>query len=73
MFRLLIPLLAIADIRRRERHCVGGCRHDWHQLARRSQARQAAATWSAFGRRNADWAGHPGPTDPAVPVRVFGV
>ncbi|MEU0602182.1 DUF5958 family protein [Streptomyces sp. NPDC006393] len=31
-FRLLIALLAIADARRRERFCSGGCGHWWHQL-----------------------------------------
>jgi hypothetical protein len=32
-FRLLVALFAIADTRRRERYCVGGCSHEWHQLA----------------------------------------
>ncbi|GAA1287774.1 hypothetical protein Psi02_70320 [Planotetraspora silvatica] len=31
-FRLLVALLAIADQRRRERHCADGCSHAWHQL-----------------------------------------
>ncbi|MET7897689.1 DUF5958 family protein [Streptomyces mirabilis] len=31
--RLLVALFAIADTRRRERYCVGGCSHEWHQLA----------------------------------------
>ncbi|WP_260636026.1 DUF5958 family protein [Streptomyces angustmyceticus] len=41
-FRLLIALLAIADARRRERYCVGGCGHEWHQLARSTGAGPAA-------------------------------
>ncbi|MFI9355844.1 DUF5958 family protein [Streptomyces lydicus] len=32
-FRLLVALLAIADTRRRERYCIAGCGHEWHQLA----------------------------------------
>lgn len=32
-FRLLIALLAIADARRRERFCSGGCGHWWHQMS----------------------------------------
>jgi hypothetical protein len=31
-FRLLIAVLAIADERRRERFCSGGCGHWWHTL-----------------------------------------
>ncbi|GAB7106792.1 hypothetical protein JCM4814A_51060 [Streptomyces phaeofaciens JCM 4814] len=31
-FRLLIAVLAIADGRRRERFCSGGCGHWWHAL-----------------------------------------
>jgi len=31
-FRLLIAVLAIADERRRERFCSGGCGHWWHSL-----------------------------------------
>ncbi|MGX5186188.1 DUF5958 family protein [Streptomyces avermitilis] len=31
-FRLLIAVLAIADVQRRERFCSGGCGHWWHQL-----------------------------------------
>ncbi|GAA3481583.1 DUF5958 family protein [Streptomyces yanii] len=31
-FRLLIAALAIADGRRRERFCFGGCGHWWHRL-----------------------------------------
>ncbi|MCT9929555.1 DUF5958 family protein [Planotetraspora sp. A-T 1434] len=31
-FRLLIALLTVADGRRRERYCAGGCSHAWHQL-----------------------------------------
>lgn len=32
-FRLLVALLGVADKRRRERFCVDGCTHAWHQLA----------------------------------------
>ncbi|MEU5036125.1 DUF5958 family protein [Streptomyces rubiginosohelvolus] len=32
-FRLLVALLEVADKRRRERFCVDGCTHAWHQLA----------------------------------------
>jgi hypothetical protein len=32
-FRLLVALFATADTRRRERYCVGGCSHEWHQPA----------------------------------------
>ncbi|MFJ7270982.1 DUF5958 family protein [Streptomyces sp. NPDC099050] len=32
-FRLLVALLGIADERRRERFCSGGCGHWWHQLS----------------------------------------
>ncbi|WP_435596777.1 DUF5958 family protein [Streptomyces sp. S1] len=32
-FRLLISVLAIADGRRRERYCSGGCGHWWHGLS----------------------------------------
>ena len=31
-FRLLVRVLGLADARRRERYCAGGCGHDWHQL-----------------------------------------
>ncbi|MDH2394057.1 DUF5958 family protein [Streptomyces sp. HNM0663] len=31
-FRLLIAVLTIADERRRERFCSGGCSHWWHRL-----------------------------------------
>lgn len=31
-FPLLVALFAIADTRRRDRYCVGGCSHAWHQL-----------------------------------------
>ncbi|WP_435809916.1 DUF5958 family protein [Streptomyces mirabilis] len=31
-FRLLVALFAIADTRRCERCCVGGCSQEWHQL-----------------------------------------
>ncbi|MFF8607222.1 DUF5958 family protein [Streptomyces sp. NPDC015346] len=30
-FRLLIAVLSIADARRRERFCSGGCSHGWHR------------------------------------------
>ncbi|MGI5259894.1 DUF5958 family protein [Streptomyces angustmyceticus] len=42
-FRLLVALLAIADTRRRERYCAGGCGHEWHQLARSTGAGPSAA------------------------------
>ncbi|MFG3589467.1 DUF5958 family protein [Streptomyces sp. NPDC047990] len=32
-FRLLVAVLAIADGRRRERFCSGGCSHWWHGLS----------------------------------------
>lgn len=32
-FRLLLALFAIADTRRRETQCKGGCTHEWHNLA----------------------------------------
>ncbi|MER7468838.1 DUF5958 family protein [Streptomyces sp. NPDC097981] len=32
-FRLLIAVLAIADGRRRDRFCSGGCGHWWHRLS----------------------------------------
>jgi Family of unknown function (DUF5958) len=31
-FRLLVAVLAIADERRRDRFCSGGCGHWWHRL-----------------------------------------
>lgn len=31
-FRLMIALLGIADARRYERDCVGGCTHAWHHF-----------------------------------------
>ncbi|MFE6847984.1 DUF5958 family protein [Streptomyces sp. NPDC057686] len=31
-FRLLVAVLAVADERRRERFCFGGCGHWWHRL-----------------------------------------
>ncbi|MFJ5831401.1 DUF5958 family protein [Streptomyces sp. NPDC093089] len=31
-FRLLVAVLAVADARRRDRYCSGGCTHWWHQL-----------------------------------------
>ena len=40
-FQLLTALLAIADTRRRERYCAGGCGHEWHAVtatARRTVA-----------------------------------
>ncbi|MGI5162376.1 DUF5958 family protein [Microbispora sp. CA-102843] len=36
-FRLLIALLTVADGRRRERYCAGGCSHAWHQLRNRRE------------------------------------
>ncbi|MFH8582231.1 DUF5958 family protein [Streptomyces zaomyceticus] len=32
-FRLLIAVLAIADARRSEHYCSGGCGHWWHKLS----------------------------------------
>ncbi|MER8039066.1 DUF5958 family protein [Streptomyces hydrogenans] len=32
-FRLLVAVLAVADERRRERYCAGGCGHWWHRLS----------------------------------------
>lgn len=32
-FRLLIAVLTIADARRRERFCSGGCNQWWHRLS----------------------------------------
>ncbi|MFE5856144.1 DUF5958 family protein [Streptomyces sp. NPDC056500] len=32
-FRLLIAVLTIADARRRDRFCSGGCSHWWHGLS----------------------------------------
>ncbi|MFE5597041.1 DUF5958 family protein [Streptomyces sp. NPDC056549] len=32
-FRLLIAVLTVADGRRRERFCSGGCGHWWHDLS----------------------------------------
>ncbi|MDX3780967.1 DUF5958 family protein [Streptomyces europaeiscabiei] len=32
-FRLLIAVLTVADARRRERFCSGGCTHWWHRLS----------------------------------------
>jgi hypothetical protein len=31
-FRLLLALFSIADKRRRETHCGGDCKHEWHNL-----------------------------------------
>jgi hypothetical protein len=31
-FRLLITVFGIADERRRNEQCIGGCTHDWHNL-----------------------------------------
>ncbi|MFB6828336.1 DUF5958 family protein [Streptomyces hydrogenans] len=38
-FRLLVAVLAVADERRRERSCAGGCGHWWHRLPARTEAR----------------------------------
>ncbi|WP_306459786.1 DUF5958 family protein [Streptomyces sp. Ag109_G2-15] len=38
-FRLLVQVLGLADARRRERSCVEGCCHEWHQLARGQEPR----------------------------------
>ncbi|MEU0717433.1 DUF5958 family protein [Streptomyces lavendulocolor] len=32
-FRLLVAVLAITDVRRRERYCSNGCSHGWHRLS----------------------------------------
>lgn len=32
-FRLMVAVLAVADERRRERFCFGGCGHWWHSLS----------------------------------------
>ncbi|MGR4877893.1 DUF5958 family protein [Streptomyces sp. LARHCF249] len=32
-FRLLVAVLSVADERRRERFCAGGCGHWWHNLS----------------------------------------
>ncbi|WP_274506119.1 DUF5958 family protein [Streptomyces murinus] len=31
-FRLLVALFGVADTRRRELYCAGGCTHAWHNL-----------------------------------------
>jgi hypothetical protein len=31
-FRVLVSVFAVADTRRRERHCTGACGHAWHNL-----------------------------------------
>ncbi|MGW1139122.1 DUF5958 family protein [Streptomyces zhihengii] len=31
-FRVLVAVFAVADTRRRERHCKGACTHAWHNL-----------------------------------------
>ncbi|MFJ4776567.1 DUF5958 family protein [Streptomyces sp. NPDC088762] len=31
-FRVLVSVFAVADSRRRERHCKGACGHAWHNL-----------------------------------------
>jgi len=31
-FTLLLAVLSVADARRRQDHCAGGCTHDWHKL-----------------------------------------
>ncbi|MFC8951571.1 DUF5958 family protein [Streptomyces sp. NPDC057101] len=36
-FRLLIALFSIADTRRRELRCAGGCGHEWHNLSAQPQ------------------------------------
>ncbi|MGI5401267.1 DUF5958 family protein [Streptomyces sp. CA-135486] len=36
---MLIAVLAIADGRRRERFCSGGCGHWWHRLSAADSAR----------------------------------
>ncbi|MFJ8078395.1 DUF5958 family protein [Streptomyces sp. NPDC096176] len=33
---LPVALLGIADTRRRERFCTGGCGHEWHQLVQQT-------------------------------------
>ncbi|MGW9032262.1 DUF5958 family protein [Streptomyces sp. NPDC055722] len=41
-FPLLLALFAVADTRRRERHCADGCTHEWHNLAGHPDARPTA-------------------------------
>ena len=31
-FALLLAVLGVADSRRRQVHCTGGCTHEWHNL-----------------------------------------
>ncbi|MFF5547942.1 DUF5958 family protein [Streptomyces olivaceoviridis] len=31
-FRVLVPVFAVADTRRRETYCKGACGHAWHHL-----------------------------------------
>jgi hypothetical protein len=31
-FILLISVFSVADLRRRETYCKGGCTHDWHNI-----------------------------------------
>ncbi len=31
-FKLLITVFGVADERRRNEQCIGGCTHDWHNL-----------------------------------------
>ena len=42
-FRLLVALLGVADMRRRERTCADGCTHAWHQLAAGTDTEAAPA------------------------------
>lgn len=42
-FRLLVALLAVADRRRRERYCMDGCSHAWHQLGGQRDTETATA------------------------------
>ena len=42
-FRLLVALLGVADKRRRELFCAGGCAHAWHWLAARADTAAATA------------------------------
>jgi hypothetical protein len=31
-FKLLVTVFSVADERRRNKQCIGGCTHDWHNL-----------------------------------------
>ncbi|MEU8446037.1 DUF5958 family protein [Streptomyces microflavus] len=42
-FRLSVALLGVADKRRRERFCTGGCTHAWNQLAAAPDTKTATA------------------------------